>query len=757
MAEIKCKYCGGNVSAFPDNALGICSGCGATMTLPAVQDPKRIAAHNAGNYFRRAGDYDKALALYQGILKQDELDAEASWGSALCRFGVEYVPGENGFVPVCHRADAGSFPDCGDYLAAIAHSQGAVQLQYEKEAARIAHMVSPAAPLPPVNKPDASQLIKQAFRHLRNQDWSRADYCCDQAIALEPKNAMAYLGKLLAEQKCREPKELAQCSVPFDRSEHFRALMEVADPQLAQTMGACLHRIEKRGKMAQIADFYQKQVAAMEAATRESQLHQIARAFAKLGGYQDSQERAQECLRRAEVLRRDSIYHSALSAQENAETEDDFRSAAALFAKIPGWRDANVRHVDCQNKADAFEAMHSEHTKAEGWLRLIVGIAAVVLLLGAGGYLLFTQYIIPQRAYDAAEALLTVNEKEAAIAAFQALGGFKDSEERAMNIQESWYAEAEMLLAASDHRRAAAAFGGLGDFADARERSMRLWDEIVTPDSISAGGWYTVGIFNSRTAAAVGSNHEKQCNVGSWFDLKSVSAGWAHTAGLKLDGTVVTAGYNGDGRGDTEDWHDMVDVAVGQWHMVGLKSNGRVIAAGCDNDHRTDVDSWREIISVDAGRHHTLGLKADGTAVAVGRNEYGQSEISAWQNLAAICAGGDHTVGLRTDGTVIATGCSQDGQCDVQEWTDIVAVSAGYYHTVGLRSDGTVVATGFNEYGQCNVKDWKDIVAISAGGWHTVGLKADGTVVSTGRNVDRQCETADWSNLLLPRSSVEIG
>lgn len=749
MAVIKCKYCGGNVSAFPDTPLGTCSGCGGAMTLPANNSPERIAAHNGGNYYRRTGDYDRALAIYQTILKKDSTDAEASWGSALCRFGVEYVQGEKGYTPVCHRKDGGSFLESGDYLAALTHSSGAVQLQYEREAAKIAQSQRGAASQP-VKKPDTAALTKQAFRKLAAQDWAAANRLCDQLLALDSGCSLAYLGKLLAELQIPEPKLLATCTQDFSGSANYQALYKVADPELKKTLEICLRRIHKQKQTSQVDAYYRKALAALKQASTEEQFHQLARAFGKLGNYQHAPDLAKACLRRAEVLRRDGIYQQAMAIQDAAESEEEFLQAAMLYAKIPGWRDANVRLVTCRDSADAYLAMQSSHKKAQGWFRLIAGVLCGTVLLAFGGYTLVTKYIIPERKYRAADALLAANERELAIAAFRDLGEYKDAFQRVEDIQYDWYMEAEALLAAGDSRRAAASFGGLEDYADARQRSMALWDDIVSPKLITAGGWFTAGIHINGTAEAIGSNAEKQCNIGTWYDLKSISAGWAHTAGLRLDGTVITAGYNGDGRGETGQWKDIVDLSLGQWHTVGLKSNGRVIAIGCDNDGRTDTAEWKDIIGISAGRHHTIGMRADNTAIAVGNNAYGQCDLGRWRDLTDVAAGGDHSVGLRIDGTVVAAGCMDDGQCDVGSWEDITAIAAGYYHTVGLKADGTVVATGFNEYGQCNVSEWKDIVAIAAGGWHTVGLKADGTVVAVGRNINNQCNTQDWVSMMVP-------
>lgn len=744
MAILKCKYCGGNVSPFPDNALGTCSRCGAAMTLP--KDTQNAAAHNCGNYLRRTGKFDQALSVYQKLLQKDETDAESHWCSALCRFGVQYHldEGSGEYLPSITRPESGSFLESGEYLAALANAGGAVQLQYEKEAARIAAYMGEDAPAVQTDVP--SLLLKQGFWHLEQQEWAKAEKCLEQVVSAEPENAMAHLGLLLAEFRCSDPKSLTACQQDISESGHYRTALETADENLSNFLHACSHQIQRRSQLAQIEAAYQSAAKAMEAASTNEAYRQAARLFSQLNGYRDSQANAKECLRRAEMLRREGIYRSARAAKAQGQAAQ----AAALFAKIPGWRDANVQAVECRQRAAALEAAKPKKEPETGMWKKIVAAVFLLALLCVGGYLTVTQYVIPQRKYNAAEALLEAGRREEAIDAFQALGSFKDSPDRVLGIQIDWYNQAEQLLAAGDACRAAAAFGGLRDFQDARERSRALWETIVPPQTISAGGWFTAALRSDQSASAVGDNREEQCWVGSWLNMRSICAGWDHTVGLRTDGTVVTAGYGGDGRSTAEQWRDMVAVSAGQWHTVGLKSNGTVIGVGCGNDGRIDFEDWQDIRNISAGRNHTVGLKADGTALAVGDNRDGQCDLQGWSQLTAVSAGGAHTLGLKRDGTVLAAGSNEDGQCNVGSWTGITAVSAGYYHSVALKADGTVVAVGFNDYGQCDVADWTDIVAISAGGWHTVGLKSDGSIVATGRNENGQCEILGWDNMMLP-------
>ena len=90
MAIIQCKMCG-DMELSADKTFGTCEYCGSTMPLPKVDDDQRAAAFNRGNHFRRIGEFDEALAVYERIVVENDADAEAHWCCALCLFGIEYV------------------------------------------------------------------------------------------------------------------------------------------------------------------------------------------------------------------------------------------------------------------------------------------------------------------------------------------------------------------------------------------------------------------------------------------------------------------------------------------------------------------------------------------------------------------------------------------------------------------------------------------------------------------------------------------
>ena len=373
---------------------------------------------------------------------------------------------------------------------------------------------------------------------------------------------------------------------------------------------------------------------------------------------------------------------------------------------------------------------------------------------------------ILEEKYKAAVALMEEGKYEEAIAAFEALSGYQDSKNR---IQESKAAIEELRLQAQydaavaladsgKTAEAAIAFGKLGDYQDARERSFALWNEAAVRETICANkagniapaSCHTAALKADGTVMAVGLEVHNECDVSGWEDIISVSAGLYYTVGLKSDGTVVAVGYSADGQCNIDSWTDIVSISAGGEHTVGLKLDGTVVAAGNNEYGQCDVSDWADIIAVSAGGFHTIGLKADGTVVATGNNNAGQCKVDNWADIVAVSAGSFHTVGLKSDGTVVAVEYNGDGQCDVDGWENIVAISAGRYHTAGLKSDGTVIIAAKENGPLCNVSNWKDIVVISAGVFSTVGLKSNGTVVAVGVNQAGDCNTSSWTNIKLP-------
>ena len=603
-------------------------------------------------------------------------------------------------------------------------------------------------------------LLDRGQMALEDGEWEKADEFFEQVLNQDARCGAAYLGKFLARVQCRSAKVYADAyieDVKADAPNEKNA--DACEPDEA-FITSCVEKYTVPGilsgnQIRQMLEFDLEycEASSLYALRAEEAQEQFAadKELMRATKYASSEAKTitEDIPQTLDTLRRDAEQREKVECAAITANYRDFLTETE--AKLEKEHPQRLKEAEEAKKAEVNRQRQAKAAVKKAGI--IAGVAAAMIAL----VLVIVNVIIPAVNYSKAEKLLAAGDYDNAIAAFAALGDYKDAAERIPQTEDAKieaqkaqnYADAELLLASGDYDGAAEVFEALGGYKDAaekmaqaeisndyvdaeqlqvqeknveaalafyklsgykdaRERSLALWDDIAKRDSISARDDHTVGLKADGTVAAVGYNEDGQCNVSGWTDIVAVAAGGNHTVGLKADGTVMAVGSNGYGQCDVSGWRDIVAVAAGSSHTVGLKADGTVVAVGNNYRGRCNGSDWTDIVAISAGNRHTVGLKADGTVVAVGWNKYGQCNVSGWTDIVAISAGSDSTVGLKADGTVVAVGDNEYGQCDVSDWTDIVAISVDD-HTVGLKKDRTVVAVGENEYGQCDVSGWTDI------------------------------------------------
>ena len=136
MAVFKCKMCGGMLEFAAGDTVAVCDSCGCRQTLPRLDDERRANLYDRANHFRRNGEFDRARGIYEQILNEDGVDAEAYWSIVLCRFGVEYVedPATHRRVATINRTQYTSVFDDENYRSAFRYADDAQREIYREEA-----------------------------------------------------------------------------------------------------------------------------------------------------------------------------------------------------------------------------------------------------------------------------------------------------------------------------------------------------------------------------------------------------------------------------------------------------------------------------------------------------------------------------------------------------------------------------------------------------------------------------------------------
>lgn len=124
MTIIRCKMCGGDLTLVNGQTVAICEYCGTKQTVPTADSEKKLNLFSRANRLRYRCEFDQAANLYENIVSEFPLEAEAYWGLVLCKYGIEYVddPTTGKKIPTCHRTNFDNVNDDPNFAAAIKYA-----------------------------------------------------------------------------------------------------------------------------------------------------------------------------------------------------------------------------------------------------------------------------------------------------------------------------------------------------------------------------------------------------------------------------------------------------------------------------------------------------------------------------------------------------------------------------------------------------------------------------------------------------------
>lgn len=133
---LECRQCGASLDIDGGEKLVYCQYCGSAN---AISYADRFGLYNRANQLRRLNEFDRAIGVYEDILSGDPHDAEAHYGIALCKYGIEYVddPVTERKVPTCHRTRYTLMSQDVDFKKALEEADADTAQIYQQEAAQI--------------------------------------------------------------------------------------------------------------------------------------------------------------------------------------------------------------------------------------------------------------------------------------------------------------------------------------------------------------------------------------------------------------------------------------------------------------------------------------------------------------------------------------------------------------------------------------------------------------------------------------------
>ena len=790
MAIIKCKMCGGDIEISADKTFGTCEYCGSTMTLPKTDDDQRLSLFNRGTHLRRNGEFDKAAAIYERLIGENDADAEAHWNLLLCRYGIEYVqdPASGERIPTCHRASFDSILNDVDYQAALKYSDGVARSLYEKEAQRIAALQKDILAISQKETPfDVFICYKESDESgKRTKDSALAQdiyYQLTDAgykvffarITLEDKLGQEYEPYIFAALHSAKvmvvvgtkPEYLNAVWVKNEwsrylalmRTDRSRLLIPCYRDMDPYDMPEELSMLQSQdmGKIGFIQDLIRGVKKVVDAAKPQEAVTETVKETVVV--HNEGGSNVQALLKRGNMALEDGEWGKADEFFEQVLNQDAECGMAYLGKFLAKARKASAQaYAQSRCAGIAADAPTERNTLAceedQAFIDACVqryqvekyyAASEIRKMLGSDRY-----YCADRAAYfrDAQKQTMqrldddrnfTRAEKFAAgetkvqcealrTGLTNALRQQEQTAEQEAAAEKQRVTEAyRAFLKETEPKLAAKQKQALAKQEDEQKRKEEF-ERLRAEQKKRAEEAEKLAAQEAKLKAA---KTKKLTIIG-------VTAAVVIIAAVLLITKVIIPSSNYSKAEELLAAGDY-DGAITIFSELDYKdSHARMIEASNARDY------------ADAETLQNAGETAE-AAILFGKlgnyHDARERSFTLWNNVAqrdSIGAGAFHTIGLKTDGTVYAAGRNTNGQCDVSGWTDIIAVSASYNVSAGLKADGTVVTTGET----LNLSDWDNIVSISVNEDHMVGLRTDGTVVAAGKNEYGQCNVSDWENIM---------
>ncbi|HJI69623.1 MAG TPA: DUF6273 domain-containing protein [Oscillospiraceae bacterium] len=320
-------------------------------------------------------------------------------------------------------------------------------------------------------------LLERAFMFLEDGDWGEANEYCEKVLDQDPKNARAYLGKLMAECRACRMEDLQNCEQPFDGSGNYNKILRFAEPKLIETLKGYIAHINERNEHDRLMGIYNRAVSAMNEANSENEYKAAAEIFKTVPGFKDADSLVEKCLDNAEICRKDALYNSARS-QMTGNIIRNYESAIRMLESISGWKDADEQIYACQKKIEELKAKEEaerleaerkaeEHRiaveKAKKKAKKVFAIGTPIVCACFAFVLVLITVIIPKQKHNQAMELISSGDYDSAYELLEEIG---DNETIASNkydraikyIDSGNYKAAYMLLDGLSYKDSAEKF-----------------------------------------------------------------------------------------------------------------------------------------------------------------------------------------------------------------------------------------------------------------------------------------------------------
>ena len=212
-----------------------------------------------------------------------------------------------------------------------------------------------AAPAVPSGNPTVNSLLKRTFIFLEDGDWASADEYCEKVLDLDPENAEAYLGKLMAELKVKKRESLKNCAQPFDGSSNYKKVMRYGEDALKAEMESCIQYINDRKLIAYYESVFKR-------AKTIKEYEEVKLLMITIRAYKDAEALIAKCDEAISAIKakKEEIYRKAYAMAASG----DYYNAVLTYCSIPKYKDSFEQIKKCAESSRMQSKQQKERINA---------------------------------------------------------------------------------------------------------------------------------------------------------------------------------------------------------------------------------------------------------------------------------------------------------------------------------------------------------------------------------------------------------
>ena len=150
----------------------------------------------------------------------------------------------------------------------------------------------------------AQPLIDRAFLCLEDGEFGKADNLLEQALNSDPRNASAYVGKLMCELMVKNENDLVLAAAPFEDISFFNRAIQFADDEYRRRLEGYNLSVIERLEEERIEKIYQKALTNKQKADTKEYFQKVSDLFRSISGYKDANTQAEECDELAKITQK---------------------------------------------------------------------------------------------------------------------------------------------------------------------------------------------------------------------------------------------------------------------------------------------------------------------------------------------------------------------------------------------------------------------------------------------------------------------